>query len=235
VILGGCLVGTYYWARKAGWLTPVDRMKQSWDTGNNGIGIKNRIAYPVEPTSLTTSLPCVAESAMNSDIQSHFTAKVRNNIYDTATGRRLLVPQGTYILGEYQSASLVFGNERLPSMALTLALPSGSVDLGHAPVMNQEGIAGLVSRVNQHWRRNLGAVLIMGVLRGGQQAVMSEMVASGGGTGAMASGIASTTSQFGQQKLGRAIDTRPTIEVDAGTLCQVLLTKPLHLPVVAQR
>jgi type IV secretory pathway VirB10-like protein len=107
--------------------------------------------------------------------------------------------------------------------------------LGHAPVMNQEGIAGLVSRVNQHWWRNLGAVLIMGVLRGGQQAVMSEMVSGGGGTGAVASGIASTTSQFGQQKLGRAIDTRPTIEVDAGTLCEVLLTKPLHLPVVARR
>jgi hypothetical protein len=51
----------------------------------------------------------------------------------------------------------------------------------------------------------------------------------------MASGIASSTSQFGQQKLGRAIDTRPTIEVDAGMLCEVLLTKPLYLPVVAGR
>ena len=101
--------------------------------------------------------------------------------------------------------------------------------------MNQEGIAGLVSRVNQHWWRNLGAVLIMGVLRGGQQAVMSEMVSGGGGTSAVASGIASSTTQFGQQKLGKAIDTRPPIEVDAGTLCAVLLTKPLHLPVVAPR
>jgi type IV secretory pathway VirB10-like protein len=318
VILVGCMIGTYYWARKAGWLTPVDRVKQSWDTGNNGIGIKSKITYPVEnalggltnhrdllkeqldalnrevdairreqerqramleamgkkspptaPAAQTppapkhrsmmfvtnkiekdrspsddtyalapgaTKLPCVVETAMNSDIQSSFTAKVRNDIYDTATGRRLLVPQGSTILGEYHSASLVFGNERLPSMGLTLALPSGKpIDLGNAPVMNQAGIAGLMSRVNQHWGRNLGAVLIMGVLRGGQQAVMSEMVSSGGGTGAVASGIASSTSQFGQQKLGKAIDTRPTIEVDAGDLCEVLLTKPLHLPAVAQR
>jgi type IV secretory pathway VirB10-like protein len=101
--------------------------------------------------------------------------------------------------------------------------------------MNQEGIAGLVSRVNQHWGRNLGAVLMMGVLRGGQQAVMREMVSGGGGTGAVASGIASTTSQFDQHKRGKAIDTQPTIEVDAGTLCPVLLTKPLHLSAVAQR
>jgi hypothetical protein len=51
----------------------------------------------------------------------------------------------------------------------------------------------------------------------------------------MTAGIASTTSQFGQQTLGRAIDTRLTIEVDAGTLCQVLLTKPRHLPAVVRR
>jgi len=182
-----------------------------------------------------TKLPCVVETAMSSDVQSHFTAKVRNDVYDTATGTRLLVPQGATILGEYKSASLVFGNERLPSVSLTLALRDGrSVDLGDSPVMNQAGMAGLVSRVDQHWWRNLGAVLIMGVLRGGHQAVITEM---GGvrGSGAVASGIASTTSQFGQQKLNRAIDTRPTSEVDAGSLCQVLLLKPLHLPAVARR
>jgi type IV secretory pathway VirB10-like protein len=182
-----------------------------------------------------TKLPCVVETAMNSDVQSHFTAKVRNDVYDTATGHRLLVPQGATILGEYKSASLVFGNERLPSLSLTLALRDGrSVDLGESPVMTQAGMAGLVSRVNHHWWRNIGAILIMGVLRGGQQAIVTEM---GGatGSGAVASGIAGTTSQFGQQKLNRAIDTRPTIEVDAGSLCQVLLLKPLRLPAMAQR
>jgi hypothetical protein len=114
------------------------------------------------------------------------------NLCDTATGTRLLVPQDATILGEYKSASLVFGNERLPSVSLTLALRDGrSVDLGDSPVMNQAGMAGLVSRVDQHWWRNLGAVLIMGVLRGGHQAVIKEM---GGatGSGAVASGIAST-------------------------------------------
>jgi type IV secretory pathway VirB10-like protein len=182
-----------------------------------------------------TKLPCVVETAMNSDVQSHFTAKVRNDVYDTATGQRLLVPQGATILGKYQSASLVFGNERLPSVSLTLALRDGrSVDLGDSPVLNHEGMAGLVSRVNQHWWRNIGAVLIMGVLRGGQQAIVTE-VGGASGTGAVASGIAGTTSQFGQQKLNKAIDSRPTIEVDAGSLCQVLLLKPLRLPQIAQR
>jgi type IV secretion system protein VirB10 len=182
-----------------------------------------------------TKLPCIVETAMNSDVQSHFTAKVRNDVYDTSTGQRLLIPQGSTILGEYQSANLTFGNERLPAMSLTLSLRDGrSVDLGSSPVLNHEGMAGLVSRVNHHWWRNIGAILIMGVLRGGQQAVITEMAGTSGG-GAVASGIAMTTGQYGVQKLNRAIDTRPTITVDAGSLCQVLLLKPLNLPAIAQR
>ena len=43
-----------------------------------------------------------------------------------------------------------------------------------------------------------------------------------------------TTSQAVSQRAGRALDTRPTIEVDAGQLCNVLLTKPLHLPALWQ-
>jgi hypothetical protein len=50
----------------------------------------------------------------------------------------------------------------------------------------------------------------------------------------VAAGTAATGNQATQQRLGRALDTRPTIEVDSGQLCQVLLTKPLHLPAMWQ-
>jgi len=176
-----------------------------------------------------TKIPCVVETAMSSDTGKTFTAKIRNGVYDTATGHRLLIPQGSTLLGEYQGASLVFGNERLPTMALSLSLPDGrSVDLGNAPVMNQAGMAGLVSDVNNHWGRLIGATLVLGALRGGQQAV-STVVTPGDTAGAVVSGVGSAVGQVGQQKLGRALDTRPTITVDAGTLCQIVLTKPLKL------
>jgi type IV secretory pathway VirB10-like protein len=164
----------------------------------------------------------------------YFTAKVSTNIYDTATGRHLLVPQGSTVLGHDQSRVLLYGNERLPTISLTLALPDGrSVDLGQAPVTDQQGIAGLTGRVNQHWWRLFGAVFIGGALRGGTQALQLEM-AGAGPVGQVAGGIAASGSQATQQRLGRALDTRPTIEVDSGQLCQVLLTKPLHLPAMWQ-
>jgi type IV secretory pathway VirB10-like protein len=181
-----------------------------------------------------TKLPCLIETAINSDVEGYFTAKVSTNVYDTATGRHLLVPQGSTILGHDQSSILLYGNERLPTISLTLALPDGrSVDLGQAPVTDQQGVAGLTGRVNQHYWRLFGAVCIGGALRGGMQA-LQVATAQAGGAGQVASGIAATGNQATQQRLGRALDTRPTIEVDSGQLCQVLLTKPLHLPAMWQ-
>ena len=52
-----------------------------------------------------TKLPCVIETAINSDVEGYFTAKVSTNVYDTATGRHLLVPQGSTILGHDQSST----------------------------------------------------------------------------------------------------------------------------------
>ena len=76
-------------------------------------------------------LPCVVETAMNSEVEGYFTAKVSTNVYDTATGRHLLVPQGSTIVGKDHSQDLLYGNERLPTTSLTLTLPDGrSVDLG---------------------------------------------------------------------------------------------------------
>jgi type IV secretory pathway VirB10-like protein len=180
-------------------------------------------------------LPCVVETSVNSDVtDSYFTAKVRNDIYDTDTGRFLLVPQGSTIVGKYHSSQLLFGNERLPTTSLRLAiLNRDSIEIGDGPVVDQKGQAGLVSRVDQHWARLFGAILIMGVLRGGQQAIQYQLGANDPAA-AIASGMASSASQAGQMRIGPALNTKPTIEVDAGEQCNLLLVKDLKLPAVAR-
>jgi len=181
-----------------------------------------------------SKLPCIVETAINSDVEGVFTAKVSTNVYDTATGRHLLTPEGSTIVGHDQSQSLLYGNERLPTISLTLSLPDGrSVDLGQAPITDQHGTIGLTGQVNNHWWRLFGAVFIGGALRGGMQAIQTG-IAEAGGAGQVASGISSLGSQAVTQRAGRALDTRPTIEVDAGQLCHVLLTKPLRLPALWQ-
>jgi type IV secretory pathway VirB10-like protein len=177
-----------------------------------------------------TKLAFTVESSMNSDVESYWTGTVRTNICDTATGTHLLIPQGSTILGNYKSEKLLFGNARLPTFALTVSLPNGTpVDLGEAPVMDQKGQAGLASHVDQHYWRLVSAIVIMGVLRGGQQAVQYQLAANDPAA-AIASGMASSASQVGQMRIGPALNTRPTIYVDAGELGVVILTKALKLP-----
>ena len=177
-----------------------------------------------------TKIPCQIETAMHSEIPAVFTAKVRTAVYDTATGQHLLIPQNSTILGKYTSGELLYGNERIPTFGLTLALPNATtVELGNAPVTDTRGMMGLTGEVSTHFFRNLSAVLIAGTLRGGAT-VLQAGLAHGGGAGAMGGGIAQSTSQYGQQAAGRAIDVRPTIAVEAGQACTVILTKALQLP-----
>jgi type IV secretion system protein VirB10 len=161
---------------------------------------------------------------MNSEVEGYFTAKVNQNVYDSATHTRLLVPQGSTILGQDNSSQLVYGNERMDTLSLKLTLPDGrSVELGNAPVTDQEGVAGLTGDVDQHYWRLFGAVFIGGALKGGMQAMQTALV-QGAGAGQVASGIATYGNQATSRVVGRALDTRPTIKVYAGQLCHVLLT-----------
>jgi Bacterial conjugation TrbI-like protein len=188
--------------------------------------------YTLAPGS--TKIPCVLETAVNSDVEGYLVSKVSTNVYDSATGRHLLIPQGSSILGHDQSQQLLYGNERLDTISLTLALPDGrSVDLGKAPITDQQGVAGLTGDVNNHWGRLFGAVFIGGALRGGTQAIQVAL-AQEGGAGQVAAGIAATTNQALSPRVGRALDTRPTITIAAGQLCHVLLIRPLSLPAMWQ-
>ena len=177
-----------------------------------------------------TKLSCVLETAINSDVEGYLTCRISTNVYDTATGRHLLIPQGSTILGHDQSQHLLYGNERLPTISLTLALPDGrSVDLGHAPITDQQGVAGLTGDVNNHWGRLFGAVIVGSALRGGVQALQAA-TAEAGGAGSAAAGAGAVTQQAVSPRLGRALDTRPTITVEAGQLATIILIKPLSLP-----
>jgi type IV secretion system protein VirB10 len=182
-----------------------------------------------------TKIACIIETAMNSNVEGYFIAKVTTNVYDTTTRRHLLIPQGSSILGNDQSSQLLYGDERMDTISLTLTLPDGrTVDLGKAPVTDQQGVAGLTGRVDQHYWRLFGAVFIGGALKGGMNAMQTAMTQASG-AGQITSGLTTYGNQATNQVVRPMLNTRPTIEVDAGQLCQVLLLKPLHLPSMWQQ
>jgi Bacterial conjugation TrbI-like protein len=175
-----------------------------------------------------TWIPCTLEVTLNSEIEGYFTAKTRRPVHDSATGQHLLIPQGQSIVAKDTSSALLFGHERIPTFAVSLSLPGGrSVDLGHAPIMDATGTNGLTGIVDNHIWRLVWTSIFIGGLRGGQQMIQAELAP--GGAGDLAAGIAQQGSSVAQQRLGRAQDTRPTIHVAAGDVCNVLVTKELRL------
>ena len=166
---------------------------------------------------------CTVEAKQNSDVESIGTVKVTVNVFDTDSRRRLLIPQGSTILVQYQSRNLVYGNQRLPEHSTILTLPNGTTkELNEEPVMDQVGQAGLVSSVDTHFWRAVPAILIQGVLRGSQQTISS--------TNPVIGGVAGSAAQYGQRITQPYIDTRPTIVVEAGEECLVILTRTIQLP-----
>jgi type IV secretory pathway VirB10-like protein len=183
-----------------------------------------------------TWIPAVLETTLNSEIEGYFTLKTRKPVYDSVTGQHVVIPQGQAIVARDTSSALLFGNERIPTFAVSLSLPGGqSVDLGDAPIMDATGTNGLIGEVHNHVWRLVWTSIFIGGLRGGQQVLQQSLGVDG--VGPIASGIAQQGSVVTQQRLGRAQDTRPTIIVRPGELVNVLMTKPFRMPVsaVAQR
>ena len=183
-----------------------------------------------------TWIPAVLETTLNSEIEGYFTLKTRKPVYDSVTGQHVVIPQGQAIVARDTSSALLFGNERIPTFAVSLSLPGGrSVELGDAPIMDATGTNGLTGEVNNHvWRLIWTSIFIEG-LRAGQQILTQEIASQN--SGITVTGIGQHSTSVAQQRLGRAQDTRPTITVQPGELVNVLMTKPFRMPLsaVAQR
>jgi type IV secretory pathway VirB10-like protein len=176
------------------------------------------------------------QPTLNSEIEGYFTIKTTRPVFDSITGQRVVIPQGQSIVAKDTSSALLFGNERIPTFAVTLSLPGGqSVDLGDAPVMDVTGTNGLTGTVDNHIWRLVWTSLLKGGLQGGQQMLQQAITAENGG--AIASGIVQQGNTVTQQRIGRAQDTRPTIIAAAGQVVNVLVIKPIRIaaPVMAKR
>src|SRR5262249_18360435 len=172
-------------------------------------------------------IPAVLESSINAEVEGHFTLKTRKPLWDE-TGSVILIPQGHPIGAKDLSAHLLFGNERIPTFALSVNLHGRTIDLGEMPIMDATGTNGLTGEVDNHvWHLVWTSIFIEG-LRAGQQVVNQEIASQG--SDITITGVGQRRSNLAEQRLGRAQDTRPTIRVKPGEIVNVLVTKALRFP-----
>ena len=113
---------------------------------------------PASPYTVMTGsvIPAVLVSGIDSDLPGPILAQVSENVFDSASGRRLLIPQGSRLIGIYRSASS-YGQQRVQIAWQRLIFPdTSSMDLPQMPGSDQGGYAGFTDQVNNHYLATFG-------------------------------------------------------------------------------
>ena len=171
-------------------------------------------------------IPAALITGIRSDLPGQITAQVTANVYDSPTGRILLIPQGARLIGEYDS-EIAAGQTRALLAWDRLIMPDGrSIVLERQPGADAAGYAGLQDRVNQHWGNLLKAAAVSTLL-----GVGAELGADSEDdlTRALRRGSQDTINQTGQQIVRRQLNVQPTLTIRPGHPLRVVLTRDLVL------
>lgn len=189
----------------------------------------DRVVAPASANVLQAGavIPAALITGIRSDVPGQITAQVTQNVYDSPTGRILLVPQGTRIIGQYDSG-VGFGQRRVLLVWNRLIMPDGrSIVLERQPGASAEGYAGLEDGVDFHWGEMLKAAALSTLLSIGAEAGTSQNESSL--VQALRSGASNSISQTGQQIVSRQLGIAPTLTIKPGFPVRVMVTRDLVL------
>jgi type IV secretory pathway VirB10-like protein len=201
---------------------PVDRRTTSPDRVSAPASTYVVQAGNVIPASLITGI--------RADLPGQITAQVTENVFDSPTGHFLLVPQGTRLIGIYDS-QVAFGQSRVLLVWTRLTMPNGrSIVLERQPGADTAGYSGLEDEVDNHWGALFKAAALSTLLGVGSE------LGSTTGTGsnsdvitALRRGSSDTLNQTGQKVVQRNLNVQPTLTIRAGFPVRVIVNRDLVL------
>ncbi|WP_298111973.1 TrbI/VirB10 family protein [Bradyrhizobium sp.] len=166
-------------------------------------------------------------TGIRSDLPGQITAQVTENIYDSPTGKILLVPQGTRVIGQYDSG-VGFGQRRILLVWNRLIFPNGrSIVLERQPGADAQGYAGLEDGVDYHWGELFKAAALSTLLSVGAEAGTSGQESDI--VRALRNGASDSINQTGQQIVSRQLNIAPTLTIRPGYPVRVIVTRDLVL------
>ncbi|MFT4059277.1 MAG: TrbI/VirB10 family protein [Legionella sp.] len=197
--------------------------------------LNSRVSAPETPFVLTAGsvIPGAMISGIRSDLPNQIIGQVTQNVYDTATGRYLLIPQGTKLLGIY-SSDVAYGQDTLLVAWQRLTFPDGKkLDIGSMPGTDGAGFAGFRDRVNNHYGRIFGSAFLMSGIVAGMTYSQNQNQPFNGVSYQPTAG--SVLSQALGQQLGEVsaqlimknLNVAPSIEIGSGYRFNIITVKDL--------
>jgi type IV secretion system protein TrbI len=176
-----------------------------------------------------TSIDTVLVNRLDGEFAGPLKVMVTNPIY-SQDRQHLLVPEGTFILGDVQKVGGL-GQKRLAVTFHRLLMPDGySVDLDQFHGLDQAGATGLKDKVNNHYIEIFGASIALGIISGAAEATNANQGYNETGSEAYKQGISSSLAQSGATVLDRFINIPPTITIREGHRIKVYITQDMLLP-----
>ena len=177
-------------------------------------------------------IPAVLEQQLNSDLPGMVRALVRENVYDSATGRYILIPSGSTLIGVYNS-HVGYGQNALQAVWRRLVFPDGSsLALGGFEGDDSAGAAGFRDQVNNHWGRILSGALLTSVFAAGievSQGTNSSVLQSQSVGQTVGQAVGQQVGQLGTEVTRRNLNIQPTIVVRPGYRFFVRVEKDVQL------
>lgn len=181
---------------------------------------------PVSPYQVMagTLIPASLVTGLNSDLPGSVIGQVTQPVYDTVTGAYLLIPQGTRLIGRYQS-EISFGQQRALLIWDRMIFPDGSSVQISEPAADKQGFAGLSDRTDHHWDRvfvaaGLATVLGIGAELGSDEDDIERAIRRGFGD---------SVSEAGERVVDRNLGIQPTLRIRPGWPVRVIVTRDLVL------
>ncbi|HBO4367887.1 TrbI/VirB10 family protein [Pseudomonas aeruginosa] len=169
-------------------------------------------------------------TGIKSDLPGDVIGTVTEPVYDTATGKHLLIPQGSRILGRYNS-QVSYGQSRVQVVWNRIILPdTSSLTLDNLVGTDPAGYAGLEDGVDWHWDRVFAGAALTTLLGIGAELAAPENRQDGDRVIiAGRDGLQDRVNQVGQEMTRRNMNIQPTLTERPGLPVRIIVNRDLVL------
>lgn len=178
-------------------------------------------------------IPATLITGINSDLPGRITAQVSQNVYDSATGHYLLVPQGTKLLGRYDS-KVAFGQSRVLVVWKDMIFPNGStLQLGGMSGTDAEGYGGFTDKVDRHYLRTFGSAVLLALIGTGIDMAVPEsstLATQDTASDAARRNFAETFGRVAERTISKNLDIQPTLRIRPGYKFNILVDQDIVFP-----
>ena len=177
-----------------------------------------------------TVIAAALVTGIKSDLPGDVIATVTEPVYDTATGKFLLIPQGSRILGRYNS-QVSYGQSRVQMVWHRIILPdTSSLTLDNLVGTDPAGYAGVEDEVDRHWGRILAGAALTTLLGVGAELAAPENRQDGNRIIIAGRDSAQDSiNQVGQEMTRRNMNVQPTLTARPGLSVRIVANRDLRL------